>query len=141
MALIEAPSIVIGVLLISLSTKENTDKPPLGKALKHSVTNGSELLIIGCLVKGYLASDAPAYRIKPSTPDIFKGFLAVFLLDIGITSGKELSTFMKKGWFALIFAIAVPVINGCAVAVFSGTFTERLGNRCSSRFWRQVPLL
>jgi len=125
----EAPSIIIGVLLISLFNKDTTDKPPLGKVLKHSVTNGSVLLIIGSLVIGYLASDAQAEGIKPFTTDIFKGFLAVFLLDMGITSGKELSEFVKKGWFAVLFAIIIPVINGSAVAVISGTFTESTGNR------------
>jgi len=129
MALMEAPSIIIGVLLISLFNKDTTDKPPLGKVLKHSVTNGSVLLIIGSLVIGYLASDAQAEGIKPFTTDIFKGFLAVFLLDMGITSGKELSEFVKKGWFAVLFAIIIPVINGSLVAVLSGGFTESVGNR------------
>ena len=48
---------------------------------------------------------------------------------MGITSGKELSAFIKKGWFALIFAIVIPIINGCIVAVVSSIFTESEGNR------------
>jgi hypothetical protein len=129
MALMEAPSIIIGVLLMSLFNKDTAAKLPIGKVLKHSVTNGSVLLIIGSLVIGYLASDAQAEGIKPFTTDIFKGFLAVFLLDMGITSGKELSAFVKKGWFAVLFAIIIPVVNGSAVAVLSGSFTESVGNR------------
>jgi hypothetical protein len=129
MALMEAPSIIIGVLLMSLFNKDTTDKLPIGSVLKHSVTNGSVLLIIGSLVIGYLASDAQAEGIKPFTTDIFKGFLAVFLLDMGITSGKELSAFVKKGWFAVLFAVIIPVVNGSLVAVISGSFTESVGNR------------
>jgi len=129
MALMEAPAIIIGVLLIALFNKDVLEKPSIGKVVRHSVTNGSVLLILGSLVIGYLASDAQAEGIKPFTTDIFKGFLAVFLLDMGITSGKELSAFIKKGWFALLFALIIPVINGCAVAVISGTFTESVGNR------------
>lgn len=129
MALMEAPSIIIGVLLISFFSKGDTEKPPLGKVMHHAVTNGSVLLILGSLVIGLLASDAQAEGIKPFTTDIFKGFLAVFLLDMGITSGKELSAFVKKGWFAISFGIVIPIINGCTVAVLSGGFTASDGNR------------
>lgn len=130
MALMEAPSIIIGVLLISLfAKKEGTEKPKMGYVLKHSLTNGSVLLILGSLIIGYVASDAQAEGIKPFTTDIFKGFLAVFLLDMGITSGKELSAFVKKGWFAVLFAIIIPVINGSLVAFITSTFTESEGNR------------
>ncbi|MCH2214839.1 MAG: sodium-dependent bicarbonate transport family permease [Flavobacteriales bacterium] len=130
MALMEAPSIIIGVLLISIfAKKEGTQKPKMGYVLKHSLTNGSVLLILGSLVIGYVASDAQAEGIKPFTTDIFKGFLAVFLLDMGITSGKELSAFVKKGWFAVLFAIIIPIFNGSFVAFITSTFTESEGNR------------
>jgi hypothetical protein len=129
MALMEAPSIIIGVLLISIFDKDNPEKINLGKVVRHALTNGSVLLILGSLVVGFLASDAQAEGIKPFTTDIFKGFLAVFLLDMGITSGKKLSSFLKNGWFALIFAIIIPIINGITVAVISGSFTDSTGNR------------
>jgi hypothetical protein len=48
---------------------------------------------------------------------------------MGITSGKKLSSFLKKGWFALVFAIVVPVINGVAVAMISSLITQSEGNR------------
>jgi hypothetical protein len=129
MALMEAPSIIIGVLLISIFDKDNPEKINLGKVVRHALTNGSVLLILGSLVVGFLASDAQAEGIKPFTTDIFKGFLAVFLLDMGITCGKKLSSFLKNGWFALIFAIIIPIINGITVAVISGSFTDSTGNR------------
>ncbi|MBO3117765.1 sodium-dependent bicarbonate transport family permease [Winogradskyella sp. DF17] len=129
MALMEAPSIIIGVLLISIFDKDNPEKINIGKIIQHALTNGSVLLILGSLVVGFLASDAQAEGIKPFTTDIFKGFLAVFLLDMGITSGKKLSSFLKHGWFALIFAIVIPIINGVTVAFISGSFTESIGNR------------
>ena len=107
MALMEAPSIVVGVLLIAIFDKKNGGTLPLPKVVRHSVTNGSVLLILGSLVIGFLASEHQAEGIKPFTTDIFKGFLAVFLLDMGITSGSELSALVKKGWFALVFAILI----------------------------------
>jgi len=129
MALMEAPSIIIGVLLMSYFQKDKKNKISLIGVVKHSLTNGSVLLILGSLVIGFLASDQQARGIEPFTTDIFKGFLAVFLLDMGITSGKKLNDFLKKGWFALLFAIIIPLINGTTVAVVSSVFTESIGNR------------
>ncbi|SNR15809.1 sodium-dependent bicarbonate transport family permease [Tenacibaculum jejuense] len=129
MALMEAPSIIVGVLLMRLFSNGKRSTKELLKLIKHSITNGSVLLIIGSLVIGYLASDAQAAGIKPFTTDIFKGFLAVFLLDMGITSGKKIGAFIKKGWFALLFAIIIPLINGCLVAYISGIWLDELGNR------------
>lgn len=129
MALMEAPSIVIGVLLISwFGDKAEINGSGLG-IIRHALTNGSVLLIMGSLLIGFLASDAQAEGIKPFTTDIFKGFLAVFLLDMGITSGRKLNSFFKNGWFSLIFAIVVPVVNGTIVAMISGFLTDVEGNR------------
>jgi len=129
MALMEAPSIIIGVVLMSIFKKEKQKKNDFKKVLHHAVTNGSVILILGSLAIGFLASDQQAEGIKPFTTDIFKGFLAVFLLDMGITSGKELKQFIKKGKFALGFAIIVPIINGIFVAWFSQFITGTEGNR------------
>lgn len=97
--------------------------------LRHSLTNGSVLLILGSLVIGLVASDAQAEGIKPFTTDIFKGFLAVFLLDMGISSGRKIGDFLKKGWFALMFAIIIPLINGSVTAALTSAFVESTGNR------------
>jgi len=97
--------------------------------VKHAVTNGSVVLILGSLVIGYIASDAQAAGIRPFTTDLFKGFLAVFLLDMGITSGEKIGVLIKKGWFALVFAIAVPLINGCVVASLSAYVIQETGDR------------
>nr|WP_294774631.1 sodium-dependent bicarbonate transport family permease [uncultured Flavobacterium sp.] len=129
MALMEAPAIVIGVILMRMYDKEKTNSTSLLSVIKHSLTNGSVLLILGSLVIGFLASEQQAMGIKPFTTDIFKGFLAIFLLDMGIISGKKLDDFFKSGWFAAAFAILVPLLNGCVVAFLSQIVTNDIGNR------------
>jgi hypothetical protein len=129
MALMEAPAIIIGVILIRLYSEKKADAPRIRSIVKHSFTNGSVLLILGSLVIGSLASEQQALGIKPFTTDLFKGFLAIFLLDMGIESGKKLNDFLKSGGFTTAFAILIPLINGCIVALLSGLITSDVGNR------------
>lgn len=129
MALMEAPAIIVAVILIRLFDSQKETNTSILSLVKHSFTNGSVLLILGSLVIGLLASDEQALGIKPFTNDLFKGFLAIFLLDMGIVSGKKLSDFLKSGWFAVIFAVVIPLFNGCIVAIISQLVTNDLGNR------------
>ena len=129
MALMEAPAIIIGVLLIKFYSEKNATSLKMKSIIGHSFTNGSVLLILGSLLIGLLASDQRAQGIKPFTTDIFKGFLAIFLLDMGIVSGRKLGDFIKGGWFTALFAIFIPLINGCVVAILSGIATHDVGNR------------
>lgn len=129
MALMESPAIIAGLILISIFNKEETTKIKKRTALHHSLTNGSVLLILGCLVIGFMASAKQAEGIKPFTDDIFKGFLAIFLLDMGVVSGRKLSALVNKGWFPFLFAILIPLFNGCLVAYLSGFVTHEITNR------------
>jgi uncharacterized protein len=129
MALMEAPAIIIGVILIRLYSKKEEHTHKMSSIIGHSFSNGSVLLILGSLVIGFLASDQQAQGIKPFTTDLFKGFLAIFLLDMGIVSGKKLNDFFKSGWFVSIFSVLIPFINGCAVAILSSYVTADTGNR------------
>ena len=129
MALMESPAIIAGLILISIYNKEKNDTVNKLEVVKHSFTNGSVLLILGSLIIGLLANAKQAEGIKPFTNDIFKGFLAIFLLDMGIVSGKKLSTFLANGWFPFFFAIIIPLFNGCLVAILSQLVTDDISNR------------
>ncbi|MEN8667280.1 MAG: sodium-dependent bicarbonate transport family permease [Flavobacteriaceae bacterium] len=129
MALMEAPAIIAGVLLISLYRKTTTKKSNLAALVKHAFTNGSVLMILGSLVIGYIASDSQAEGIAPFTTDLFKGFLSIFLLDMGITSGRKLKTFWDNGWFSFGFAILTPLCIGSLVAAASLWVSPQDGNR------------
>lgn len=130
LALMEAPAIIVGVFLIN---KYNTDKKQkklkMSSVLHHALTNGSVLLIIGSLLIGFFANESQAEEIKPFTTDIFKGFLAIFLLDMGISSGKKLNDFFKQGWLSVILAVVLPLINGIFTAWVSQYFISDIGNR------------
>jgi hypothetical protein len=101
----------------------------LRSVIQHSFTNGSVLMILGSLIIGLIADIKQAEGIKPFTTDIFKGFLAIFLLEMGMVTAKRFSAFRKYGLYVSFFAILVPVINGCVVAYVSRFVTHDVGNR------------
>jgi hypothetical protein len=129
MALMEAPAIVVGVALIRLYEKDSTNKPSVISTLKHSLTNGSVLLIIGSLIIGLIADTKQAEGIKPFTTDIFKGFLAIFLLEMGMLTARRISSLKTYGQFVSILALLFPIINGALVAWLSQYATADIGNR------------
>lgn len=131
MASMEAPSIVMGVLLLALFSKGKKDSKNIDfrGVLKHSLSNGSVILLVGSLFIGFMASEEQAQGIAPFTTDIFKGFLAVFLLDMGITSGRHIKDLLKQGWAALLFSVLMPLFNGCVIAVISSFVLDGVGNR------------
>ncbi len=129
MALMESPAIIVGVILMMRYDKESEGKGQLKDIIQHSFTNGSVLMILGSLIIGLIADTKQAEGIKPFTTDIFKGFLAIFLLEMGMVTAKRFSAFRKYGWFVTAFAILIPVINGCLVALISGLITHNSGNR------------
>ncbi|MBL7879347.1 MAG: sodium-dependent bicarbonate transport family permease, partial [Chryseobacterium gambrini] len=129
MALMESPAIIMGLVLLSVFGKEEGSEIKKRTAIKHSFTNGSVLLILGSLVIGFLADAKQAEGIKPFTNDLFKGFLAIFLLDMGVTSGRKLKSFFSFGWFPVLFAAIIPLLNGCIVAWISSWVTPDISNR------------
>ena len=130
MAMMESPAIIIGLVLISIFNKgTNTPSIKIPSVIKHSFTNGSVLLILGSLVIGFMANAKQADGIKPFTNDLFKGFLAIFLLDMGITSGRKLKAFFSFGLFPFLFAFVVPLVNGSLIAMLSVIVTDDITNR------------
>ncbi|MBK6835339.1 MAG: sodium-dependent bicarbonate transport family permease [Bacteroidetes bacterium] len=136
MAIMESPAIISGLILATLYNGFNkgnslldSKSTSLLSVVRHSLTNGSVFLIIGSLVIGFLVNAKQAEGIKPFTNDIFKGFLAIFLLDMGISSGRKLKDFVTNGWFPIAFACIIPLVNGALAAMLSSLVTDEIGNR------------
>lgn len=129
MAFMESPAIIIGLMLVNFFNTNQDIKLKKKEVIIHSVTNGSVLLILGSLFIGYLADAKQAEGIKPFTNDLFKGFLSIFLLDMGITSGKKLKSFFSFGFYPILFATLVPLFNGVVFVLLSSFITDNIANR------------
>jgi hypothetical protein len=129
MALMESPAIIVGIILIMKYDAESKDRTNIREIVRHSFTNGSVLMVLGSLVIGIIADSKQAEGIKPFTTDIFKGFLAIFLLEMGMATARRFAAFRKYGWYAPVMGILIPLVNGCAVAYLSLFVVSNEGSR------------
>jgi hypothetical protein len=129
MALMESPAIILGIILIMKYDAESKDRTNIREIVRHSFTNGSVLMVLGSLVIGIIADSKQAEGIKPFTTDIFKGFLAIFLLEMGMATARRFAAFRKYGWYAPVMGILIPLVNGCAVAYLSLFVVSDEGSR------------
>jgi uncharacterized protein len=128
MALMESPAIIIGMILIRKFGSKKQESYSFGHIIREAFSNGSVLMILGSLIIGIVADEKQAEGIKPFTSDIFKGFLAVFMLDMGITATKRIKAFKKGGLFLTLFGITIPVINACIAIILAHSFGITDGN-------------
>lgn len=129
MALMESPAIIVGVILMMKYETDGKSGGSLKSIIQHSFTNGSVLMVLGSLLIGFFADTKQAEGIKPFTTDIFKGFLAIFLLEMGMVTARRFGAFRKYGWYVAAFGLIAPLVNGVIAAVASGLITQNPGNR------------
>ena len=117
-AVMEAPGIVAGVFLARREL--NRAKALEGKAvatksnwreLAHEVLFGkSVLLLVGGLAIGGFMGEAGLKPIAPLFTDLFKGVLALFLLELGLVAGAQLPEVKRYGLRLLAVGIVSPLV-------------------------------
>ena len=94
------------------------------QALAHDVFLGkSVLLLVGGLVIGTTMGEAGTAPIAPLFTVLFKGVLAVFLLELGLVAGARLGELRRYGVGLIAFAVLAPL----ALAVIGALGGKLLG--------------
>lgn len=123
LVLLEIPAIVIGILLargLHASTSWGE--------IAHEVLLGrSVLLLIGGLVIGWIAGAEGLQPVAPLFFDLFKGILAVFLLEMGLIAADHLGGFKRHGLFMVLFALLIPPLFGAIGLGFAELMGLSLG--------------
>lgn len=86
----------------------------IGTLVKDTLRGRGILLLTGGMVIGYLATDRSWQQIAPFYEQLFRGFLMLFLLEMGMTAARQVRQFAQVGLFMTGFAIAAPVVFGLA---------------------------
>jgi hypothetical protein len=125
MVLMESPAIVMAVFLAHHARRQiGTEKDvgtPSGTILREALTDGSQLLLLGSLVIGALVGIDGKKTMDPFTGEIFKGILAFFLLEMGLTVVRKSREF-QRGFYNLIgFGLVMPLLSAALATGFAYT--------------------
>lgn len=141
LAVLEIPAILVGILL----ARGFSDELRL-RVVAHEVLLGKGVvLLFGGLLIGWAAGPEGLASVKPLFFDLFKGVLALFLLEMGLITAAQFGSLRQHGLFLLLFGIGMPLVSsvvgialGLALGLSQGG-TAMLGILAASASYIAVP--
>ncbi len=113
-AVMETPAI-LAALLIARKSKEwvsEGESEGLGALLREVGLNGSVVMLVGSFFIGWITGQKGLAMIAPLIVDPFRGFLCLFLLDMGLIAGRgmrEGRKYLSPSVF--MFGLIMPLIG------------------------------
>lgn len=141
LAVLEVPAILIGILL----ARGFRGGIRVG-AVVHEVLLGKGIvLLVGGLLIGWAVGPEGLTPVRPLFFDLFKGILALFLLEMGLITALQFGSLRQHGLFLVLFGITMPLFSaavgiliGCGLG-FSLGGTAMLGILAASASYIAVP--
>lgn len=120
LTLLEIPGIQvaigIGTALLAKTRTGTEEQPASSGSIAHTfgemLTSPSFLLLVGGLVIGAAVGVEGWKPVQPVFEGLFKGLLALFLLEMGLTAGAKLGDLRASGLFLIGFGILMPLLHG-----------------------------
>ncbi|MEJ2273211.1 MAG: sodium-dependent bicarbonate transport family permease [Woeseiaceae bacterium] len=113
LVLLEVPAILVGVIL----ARRKEAGGQWGRLLHEVLLGKSIVLLVGGLAIGWLAGPQGIQPFEPLFFDLFKGVLALFLLEMGLIAASQLQAVRQNGRFLVAFGLLAPVPLGAIGAV------------------------
>lgn len=113
--LLEIPAILVGIVLAKGLSKDTQ-----WSVVTHEVLLGKGvMLLMGGLAIGWLSGPTGIQSVAPLFFDLFKGILALFLLEMGLITALQLRSLRRYGPFLLVFGVVTPLAFS-VIGVFVG---------------------
>ncbi len=103
--LLEVPAIIVGIML----ARQLHLGGRVGKLMHEIFLGKSIVLLIGGLLIGWAAGPVGVQGIAPLFFDLFKGVLALFLLEMGLIAARQAQVLRECGLYVAAFGLLVPV--------------------------------
>lgn len=114
--ILEIPAILVGIVLAKGLVRDMN-----WSGVAHEVMLGKGVMfLMGGLLIGWLSGPSGVESISPLFFDLFKGVLALFLLEMGLITSTQLGSLKRYGPFILAFGIITPLsfaLIGTAIGV------------------------
>jgi hypothetical protein len=114
MALMESPAIIMAVLFANAARGNVTttnSSSPIMHVLHESFTDGAQLLLLGAMLVGYISGETGKAMMAPFSIDLFKGMLAFFLLDMGLSTAKNLTHLKGTSPLLIAYGVLGPILH------------------------------
>ena len=116
LTVMEVPAIMVGIVL-ARGVSKKTD----WRGLAHETFLGKGVtLLLGGMAIGWAAGPEGLAPIKSLFYDLFKGALALFLLEMGLIVSRQVGELRQRGVFMIAFGLLMPLLSallglGCGV--------------------------
>lgn len=107
LVIMEVPAILVGLLLARGMSRETR----WGEVAHEVLLGKGILLLIGGLLIGWLSDPEGLEAIEPLFFDLFKGVLAIFLLEMGLITATQAGSLKRHGLFLVGFGIVMPLVG------------------------------
>ena len=105
LVLLEVPAIVVGIIL----ARKNDANLAWGKVAHEAFLGKSIVLLVGGLLIGWISGPVALAPLEPLFFDLFKGVLALFLLEMGLIAAAQARTVLQNGVFLIGFGVLAPL--------------------------------
>ncbi len=107
LVLLEVPAIIVGIVIA-----RGLSRATRWRSVAHEVFLGKSIvLLLGGLLIGWIAGPDGLSTIEPLFFDLFKGVLALFLLEMGLITAAQVGGLRRYGLFLTGFGIAMPLFS------------------------------
>ncbi len=117
LTMLEIPALIVAILIVRLRVSRGPRQGSLGTVLHEVFLGKSIYLLLGGVIVGFLAGPGRIGAVQTLFIDLQKGFLALFLLEMGLLTSRRLGDLRKIGPFLVGFGIVMPLISGILGAV------------------------
>lgn len=154
LTVMEVPGIVVGLVLagagaVGVGAAASGAAAGAGsrwaETVREVLLGRSIVLLVGGLMVGVITGPSGYAKVEPLFGSLFIGALTLFLLEMGVLTGRRLSDVRTAGWGLAVFALLFPVVAatvgisaGVAIGMSVGTATV-LGVLCASASYIAAP--
>lgn len=90
-----------------------------GRLFRELFLGRSIVLLLGGLAIGWLGGPEGTASIQPFFFGLFKGILALFLLEMGLIAATQLPTLRQHGFFLVVFGVLMPLASAVVGALLA----------------------
>ena len=111
LALMEGPGIIAGVVLARSGGAAGAS------VFREVGANKGIVLLTGGILIGWTVGSEGYAPLKPLFSDLFRGILALYLLELGLVVGGRFADLRRAGLRLVIFAVMTPLVMGATGVV------------------------